>query len=794
MAFGCCSAKVEPDDGTVGIAPPTKRKCRDLICVIIFLAWWLIMFVIAAVGAKNGDAFRLLYGVDYKGKTCGGADHTDRKMIFYPRLNQDLYAAVSAGGAAFNPLTLKPYGICVDKCPTARGIYICNAEGEAKITAGKGADTREAYIAANIAANTAPLLVDPDSTTAKGPCWFVPDAHKPTFFRCLPEDAPAPSMTRTCWNDGTNTAYPRCTESSGMATKCTPPSTGMYSYAKNACHKVTNPCGAADVVPSKKCVSTQTSFGGTFIGSNTHPGDPEMQNPLVAKLKSTMAKVGRWAGDISATYPAILMIGGILSMVLGVVWLVLFKYCAGFMVWFVVWSSFFGMGGLAIYASQKGGMLDGVDNAILNTAVAATGASGTAEAEAKQDQQSSWKALAYLAIVLTFILLVMILFLRKKIKVSIGIIREASNCIKRQPLMIAFPIIPFIMTLVLFGYFCLVGGLIQSSGDLKLSDMANTAGVSLNITNTTGQGFEKGKLNDYMLMYHLFGVLWANSLINAIGLCTLAGATCRYYWSRNKTKDEMGKRPITTSFKNCFRYHFGSLVFGALIIAIVQFIRICLEYIDRQTKSLQEKSGMIKIAMKVVKCCMWCLEKIVKFISRNAYIMIAMKGKSFCSSTVEAFKLIWDNLSQVAVITAITNLLLLLAKVSICAAAGFFMITLTSGKDYQKGGSKELSAPLLPTLVTVMLSFFVANQFMDVYDLAIDTILLCFCEDKKVNGAGEVYMSDELARYIGKVGKGDNSKEAKLEAAAERKEAADAAAAPAAETAVEAEKPAEATA
>ena len=84
--------------------------------------------------------------------------------------------------------------------------------------------------------------------------------------------------------------------------------------------------------------------------------------------------------------------------------------------------------------------------------------------------------------------------------------------------------------------------------------------------------------------------------------------------------------------------------------------------------------------------------------------------------------------------------------------------------------------------------------FLNIYSMAIDTILLCFCEDKKVNGAGEVYMSDELARYIGKVGKGDNSKEAKLEAAAERKEAADAAAAPAAETAVEAEKPAEATA
>ena len=38
---------------------------------------------------------------------------------------------------------------------------------------------------------------------------------------------------------------------------------------------------------------------------------------------------------------------------------------------------------------------------------------------------------------------------------------------------------------------------------------------------------------------------------------------------------------------NCFtykRYHSGSLAFGAAIIAIVQLIRITLEYIDRKLK------------------------------------------------------------------------------------------------------------------------------------------------------------------------------------------------------------------
>ena len=44
----------------------------------------------------------------------------------------------------------------------------------------------------------------------------------------------------------------------------------------------------------------------------------------------------------------------------------------------------------------------------------------------------------------------------------------------------------------------------------------------------------------------------------------------------------------------------------------------------------------------------------------------------------------------------------------------------------------ELSAPLLPVLVVLLLAYTVSTIFLNAFGLAIDTILLCFCEDKKV--------------------------------------------------------------
>lgn len=214
----------------------------------------------------------------------------------------------------------------------------------------------------------------------------------------------------------------------------------------------------------------------------------------------------------------------------------------------------------------------------------------------------------------------------------------------------------------------------------------------------------------------------------------------------------MGRFPIVTSFKNCFRYHFGSLIFGSLIIAIVQFVRAVLTYIDKQTQGAQNANMVLKVVMKATHCCLWCLEKCLKFLSKNAYIMIAMKGKGFCSAAKDAFFTILANIAQVGTVAAISGILLLLAKVLIavgCSILVFFAID--QNEEFGVGGTQELASPVIPILLTAILSWFVASTFMGVYEMAIDTILICFCEDKKINAtSGKFYMSDELQQYVEK--------------------------------------------
>ena len=75
-----------------------------------------------------------------------------------------------------------------------------------------------------------------------------------------------------------------------------------------------------------------------------------------------------------------------------------------------------------------------------------------------------------------------------------------------------------------------------------------------------------------------------------------------------------------TSQGTCCRYHLGSAALGSFVVALIQFVRFLLEYLEKKIKLAQAKAGVAGAFVKYVMCCvnclMWYLEKVVKFINR----------------------------------------------------------------------------------------------------------------------------------------------------------------------------------
>ncbi len=155
-------------------------------------------------------------------------------------------------------------------------------------------------------------------------------------------------------------------------------------------------------------------------------------------------------------------------------------------------------------------------------------------------------------------------------------------------------------------------------------------------------------------------------------------------------------------------------------------------------------------------CCFYCLEKFLRFINRNAYIMVAIYGRNFCRSAADAVQLIASNPLRALVLNGVTTFVLLLGSLLITVGMGvlgfyFFSKSFYIDPIFAKYLAPELHYYWVPLIVVVLGSFIIASTFLYVFEMAVDTVFLCAMKDLSVHD-GSVYspyfMSKKLLHLL----------------------------------------------
>eukprot|EP00440_Ansanella_granifera_P074474 gb/GFBE01080819.1/.p1 GENE.gb/GFBE01080819.1/~~gb/GFBE01080819.1/.p1 ORF type:complete len:941 (+),score=238.72 gb/GFBE01080819.1/:1-2823(+) len=230
---------------------------------------------------------------------------------------------------------------------------------------------------------------------------------------------------------------------------------------------------------------------------------------------------------------------------------------------------------------------------------------------------------------------------------------------------------------------------------------------------------------DVRFAISFFVFLWNNALQVAVVQCVIAGAVGIWFFTPNEEKGS--RKIIAPSMYNVFRYHLGSLAFGSFIIALVEFIRYVMKYYEKQAQA--QKNRVMVMILKICQCCMWCLEKCLKFLNKNAYIQIALMGTNFCVSAKKAFFLILRNAVRFGMVAMLGSMI---------HSIGFFFITVASvalGYVISTGLHPDVS-PAINMVVYFCVAYEVAGLFMSVFGLAVDSTLQCFlaCEEMGLGG------------------------------------------------------------
>jgi len=395
------------------------------------------------------------------------------------------------------------------------------------------------------------------------------------------------------------------------------------------------------------------------------------------------------------------------------------------------------------------------------------------------EDKQTWTYAAYVATAFAVVLLIATLVMIKRIKIAVATIEVASEAISAMPQILFFPVIPFLLLGGFIVFWCITSALLYSAGEVVevraspeeqasvnsyLDSMVNGADATTVVVDTDTAPAELECADDkwcyyttewdqtqqYLMIYHFFGFLWITQFLIGFTYVVIAGSIANFYWNRGN-KQNMPKKPVTQAMKNALSYHLGSIALGSFIVAIVQFIRAIIEYMDKTSKGAQGKNKIAKYAIKCLKCFAKYLEKVIKFINRNAYILVAIKGDNYCKSAIKAVQLIINNALRLAAVNTVGDFLIFLGKLACASGAAVIAFALTDlpyFSDADLYPNSAISSPLLPVIISLVVGFAVTSLFFNVYEMAVDTVILSFCVDCDMHDEKPKYAPEKLLKAI----------------------------------------------
>uniref|UniRef100_A0A7S1WZW3 Choline transporter-like protein n=1 Tax=Tetraselmis chuii TaxID=63592 RepID=A0A7S1WZW3_9CHLO len=797
---GCCFGDLEsPQRGEEAIITPySDRKTRDVLCLVLYILFWVGMLGIAGLSFFIGDPKRIIYGSDGFGNTCGainttnGVDLRNRTKLYYLKPYEVL-----------NPRSwVYAETICVEDCP--RETNICSA---AEFPCSNPQAYRCPYYVSaeddlyGTLQGVAPLSTqywDALNTTSLKECSSQSlDSARAALLRfadTLTEDR-ATNFSSSVFD--TNSIKGLMQHSS-----CGEALQHRSALGQGPCYPVW--VNTTDVF--NRCIphfheSTLESMG-AIVGT-------EVSDALQAVWDAT--RIERMLRDIIRGWPIILGLGVILPVVLAVMWLILMRFLGGLMIWATVILVNAALLFCAFLCFSLAGMIGkaGAGGAWLEAKL-------PEELGPVESDQKVWEITAYCVCALEVLVLLVTFLLARRMKIGIAVVKVGIESIGTMPSLVAFPFFPILAEAIfLFGWVVVSAFLwstgsvmfapdvepmptIQSEGIVQM--VARTANVTLpslpsfeeaNIV-TANAGSVAGvsptpvvasppsvlstmpeedcssgrcayvqelipmdwylQYWPYLVAYHIFGLFWTTQFISGCNTVIIAGAVSNFYWNGGtRGGARSNQSPMLWALGTTVCCHLGSVALGSFILALISFVRVLLEYVHRKTRESQQVAGGQWLC-NCIRCCCWCWQKVMDLINKNTLIMVGIKGKGYCVSALHGAALMISNLVQVAVVNLVSAFLIWVGKLLViasCAILAILTCNLAIFSDPAKHPNTFLSGPVAPVAATVVAAYLIVDIYFQVYDVVIGTVLLAFCQDCEQHGGRPRYAPPMLAAAVG---------------------------------------------
>lgn len=349
----------------------------------------------------------------------------------------------------------------------------------------------------------------------------------------------------------------------------------------------------------------------------------------------------------------------------------------------------------------------------------------------KLASSDKWLVGAIFLTIIAFATIGTVIFMRRRILLVTTLFRESGKAIADMPLLLLQPVLTFGALLAIT--------ILWSIGLICIQSMKNPV-----IDISTGfVVFKAETIYKIMKWYHIFAFLWVSHFAIACQHYVIGAAVSKWYFSTNRY--ELNS-PIGSSVSELILYYLGSVALGSFLVAIFKVIRIItvqIQYLvqrnclspnlnsngtpagpnDSSINPNQASSSMCGSFSYLWRLFIWFFDNIVMIISRDAYVEIAIHGHGFLAGAQQAFTVLASNPLRLLAIKSVSNVLLVVAKICVVFGTVSMAIMLSEEK------TNQLNYSWSPIVISAIYAYIVAHWFLSVYEMVIDALFICYCED-----------------------------------------------------------------
>ncbi|KAG9124643.1 putative choline transporter, neither null mutation nor overexpression affects choline transport [Ceratobasidium sp. 392] len=232
-----------------------------------------------------------------------------------------------------------------------------------------------------------------------------------------------------------------------------------------------------------------------------------------------------------------------------------------------------------------------------------------------------------------------------------------------------------------------------------------------------------------LIFFELFSYLWTSQVIGNVCLATMAGGPYGgWYYFGPSNMGMMPKNPALSAFARASTLSLGSIAFGSLIVTLLELLRIILNAVRANAA---ESGSPVEAALACCAACfVGCIESLVEYFNRYAYIEIALYGKPYIPAAKDTWRLFKDRGIDVLINDSLTGMAMTWGAYLVgllCSLFAYLYLRLTN-PSYNTDGQYTAPVLLFAFVIGLQCSLTLASAI----EAGVSTIFVGLGEDPQV--------------------------------------------------------------